>query len=91
MSSLKTGLALLAIATSTSAQYFGGYTGGSNNPYSSGNGDTNGDGSSTFSSSSFGGFGLDFSQYNKTVTAHAILAALAFGEEIQQKPQKALY
>ena len=84
MANLKTGLALLAIATSTSAQYYGGYTGGSNNPYSSSNGATNGDGSSSFggqSSGSFGGFGLDFSQYKKTVMAHALLAALAFGEE----------
>ncbi|KAK4635558.1 hypothetical protein CLAFUW4_00214 [Fulvia fulva] len=83
MPALKTGLALLALATSTYAQYFGGYTSGSDNPYSSSSSssDTNGDGSSTFggqSSGSFGGFG-GFGQYNKTVTAHAVLAALAFG------------
>ncbi|EME50267.1 hypothetical protein DOTSEDRAFT_68965 [Dothistroma septosporum NZE10] len=84
MSSLKTGSALLAIATMTSAQYYGGNTGGGSNPYSSSDGDigSDGDGSGSSggqSSGDFGGFGPNFSQYNATVTAHAVLAALAFG------------
>lgn len=71
---------LIAGATTAYAQGFGGYSGG--NPYSnSGNNDNNdGDNNNPFGGGSsgfnFGGFNL--SHYHMVVTAHAVLACLAF-------------
>ncbi|KAK4506790.1 hypothetical protein PRZ48_000523 [Zasmidium cellare] len=72
---------LLGCATLARAQGFGGY--GGNNPYSNGgdsNSDSNGDSDNPFSSGNsgfnFGGF--SFSHYQVVVTAHAVLACLAF-------------
>lgn len=71
---------LLACVTAAYAQGFGGYSGG--NPYSnSGNNDNNDGGSNNpfnggSSGFNFGGFNL--SHYHVVVTAHAVLACLAF-------------
>lgn len=71
---------LLALATASYAQGFGGYGGG--NPYSNGGDNDNGDGgdNSPFSNgdSGFGFGGFNFSHYQVVVTAHAVLACLAF-------------
>ncbi|CAK4030570.1 wall-associated receptor kinase [Lecanosticta acicola] len=70
MFSLDRTTAFLALVNAASAQYGGGYGGygGSGNPYSSGNNN--------------GGFGSGFNSYfsgtSKIITAHAVLATLAF-------------
>ncbi|KAK5120278.1 hypothetical protein LTR85_006484 [Meristemomyces frigidus] len=72
MDSMKAGL-LLAFASYANAQY-GGYGGGSN-PSSSG---SNG-GSNPYSSGSGSSYSSFFSNYTVIITAHAVLATLAFG------------
>lgn len=69
----------LACATAAHAQGFGGYSGG--NPYSnSGSNENDGDNDNPSNGSSsgfnFGDFNL--SHYHMVVTAHAVLACLAF-------------
>ncbi|TKA68994.1 hypothetical protein B0A55_07538 [Friedmanniomyces simplex] len=73
----KAGL-LLACASSALAQGYGGNNGGGggSNPYSNGGGaDSNGGSNNPFS----GGNNAFFSQFNIMITAHAVLATLAFG------------
>lgn len=68
-------LTLLALTPPSIAQGFGGGYGG-NNPYSNG-----GDGNNPFSGNGNGGFGFggyNFSHAHVVLTAHAVLATLAF-------------
>lgn len=72
-------LSLFFLATTATAQYgaYGGY-GGSGNPYSSSNGNGNGNGDNGGFGGSSNFFGFDLSTYSTVLTAHAVLACVAF-------------
>lgn len=82
-----TGSLLIPVIASYASAQFGGYSGSGGNPYSSGGGGGGGSGSNPDSDggnggNNFGGsgsYGSFFNHYNTMVTAHAVLATLAFG------------